>query len=221
MLFSTGTFDHVVPNEPRHELPLRLCLMPDRGRTIAQLLLIVPLLLMMLAPAGFATHLLARDDLANLARQDAFTFVALAAQPIVWLALLVWSVVAVAPRLGRRRVVTLTGESVTALERGLTGTEAWKLPTASYRGIAHHVRATAGVVSHEVILVHDDPRRSVLLHTAPMVAQSSLDHFCGLLRLPLVPSREVYRLPRMGVSLLPEVSTANRDGLRFGVEGGA
>lgn len=205
MVFSTGTFDHVTPNEPQHGLPLRLSLTPDHGRTIARLLLIIPGLTVMLAPAAFATYLILRDHPSVLAQRDPHVFAALAAQPALWVFLFTLAMMAVLPRLGRQRVVTLTLDHVSVLERGLTGTTAWRVPTSSFRGIAHHVRATPGVVSHEIILVHDNPEHSVLLHTSPMVNQSSLDHYCNLLQLPLVPSREVYRMsslrgPRFGLA---------------------
>ena len=201
MVFSTGTFDHVTPNEPLHGLPLRLSLTPDRARTISRLLLIVPGLTALLAPAAFAAYLILRDDPSILAQRDPFGFAALAALPALWVVLCSAALAAVVPRLGRQRVVTLTLDHVSVLEQGLTGTTAWRVPTSSYRGIAHHVRATPGVVDHEIILVHEDPSRSVLLHHAPMVSQANLDHYCNLLRLPLVPSREVYRLrwPRFSV----------------------
>ena len=205
MVFSTGTFDQVTPNEPQHGLPLRLSLTPDHGRTIARLLLIVPGLTVLLAPAAFATYLILRDHPSVLAQRDPFAFAALAAQPALWVLLFTLAMMAVLPRLGRQRVVTLTLDHVSVLERGLTGTSAWRVPTSSYRGIAHHVRATPGVVSHEIILVNENPERSVLLHHAPMVNQTSLDHYCNLLQMPLVPAREVYRLPfwrapRIGLS---------------------
>ncbi len=200
MVFSTGTFDHVTPNEPQHGLPLRLNLTPDRGRTIARLLLIVPGLSALSAPAALATYLILRDHPSVLAQRDPCAFAALAAQPALWILLFIVAMSAIVPRLGRQRVVTLTREHVSVLEQGLTGTSAWRVPTSSYRGIAHHVRATPGVVSHEIILVNDNPERSVLLHTAPMVSQTSLDHYCSLLQLPLVPSREVYRLPFLRMS---------------------
>lgn len=201
MLFSTGTFDRVSPNDSSLDLPLRLVSSPDRGRTIGQFLLIVPALLMLLAPALLATYVLMHQDAATNAPSDPFATAALILLPVLWVGLVVFAAFAVIPRLRRQRVVTLTTDYVSALERGLFGTEAWRLPTASYRGIAHHVRATAGVVSHEVILVHPDPKRSVLLYTAPVVTQGSLDSYCARLRLPLVPAREVYRLPRIQVAL--------------------
>ena len=201
MVFSTGTFDHVTPNEPKHGLPLRLSLTPDHGRTISRLLLIVPGLAVLLAPAVFAAYLILRGDPTILAQSDPFVFAALAAQPALWIILCALATLAVVPRLGRQRVAMLTLDHVSVLEQGLTGTSAWRVPTSSYRGIAHHVRATPGVVSHEIILVHDHPSRSILLHHAPMVSQTSLDHYCHLLQMPLVASREVYRLrwPRFSV----------------------
>lgn len=198
MAFSTGTFDHVFPNHPQPDLPLRLSLVPDRGRTIARSLMVIPTLLLLLAPTAFAATLVLRME--ALPAHDLVTLLALLAQPAVWIALSAMAILAIVPRLGRKRVVTITPEAVSALEASLTGTWAWRVPTSSYRGIAHHVRATSGVVGHEIILVHEDPAHSVLLHTSGMVTQASLDHFCALLNQPLIPSREVYRLPMSGAS---------------------
>lgn len=200
MGFSTGTFDHVFPNDPQPGLPLRLSLMPDRGRTIARSLLVIPTLLLLLAPTAFAATLMLRKD--ALPSHDTVTMLALLVQPAVWIALSAVALLAIIPRLGRKRVIIINEDTVSALEASLTGTWAWRMPTSSYRGIAHHVRATSGVVGHEIILVHADPARSVLLHTSSMVTQASLDHFCALLRMPLIPSREVYRLP-LGTVRLP------------------
>ena len=194
MLFSTGIFDQVVPNKPQAHLPLRLTLTPDGGRTTARLLLIVPVLAVLLVPAAIAAALLLSADPGALARHDGLTHLALAAMPVAWLGLLVLALLAMVPRLGSTRIVSVSGDTVSVLDKSLLSTRSWRLPIHGYRGIAHHVRATAGVVSHEIILVHEKPSRSVLLHTAPMVAQASLDHYCALLRLPLVASREVYRL---------------------------
>ena len=224
-MFSTGTFDHVTPNEPQNGLPLRVSLIPDHGRTIARLLLIVPGLAVLLAPAALATYLILRDDPSALAQRDPFAFAALAAQPALWVLLFTLAMMAVLPRLGRQRVVTLTLDHVSVLERGLTGTSAWRVPTSSYRGIAHHVRATPGVVSHEIILVNGNPERSILLHTAPMVNQTSLDHYCNLLQLPLVASREVYRLPflrapRFGLAWSRRSPLGSMNGRDLSVAGG-
>ena len=102
---------------------------------------------------------------------------------------------------------TIGTEQVSVLETGLLGLRAWRSSLSGYRGIAHHVRATAGVVTHEIILVHERADRSVLLHTAPMVAQSSIEHYSTLLRLPVITSRDVYRLrlPRWDLSGLQAV----------------
>ena len=200
MLFSSGIFDVVEPNTPDQALPLRLCLSPDKARTAARLLLIVPGLAVLLVPAALALFLLLHAEPVALALYDGLTLTALTVLPLLWLALAGLACLAVLPRLRRKRLVTVTGARVSVIETGLMGARSWHLPVAAYRGIAHHVRATAGVVNHEIILVHDQPGRSVLLHTAPIVNQTSLDHFSALLRLPVIAAREVYRvrLPGLG-----------------------
>ena len=200
MLFSTGTFDLVEPKDPGQVLPLRLTLTPDTARTTARLLLIVPGLAVLLVPAAIASYLLLRSDLPSMAGESGLTLAALLVQPILWLVLLGLAGLSILPRLRRIRVATVTREHVSVIETSLTGLRTWRTATRSYRGIAHHVRATPGVVSHEIILVHDNPARSVLLHTAPMVHQTSLDTYSTLLQLPLIGAREVYRVgwPTLG-----------------------
>ena len=196
MLFSTGTFDIVEPSSPGSSLPMRLTNLPDRGRTVAQLILILPTLLAMLAPAATASYLLALPGPSASLRYDAVTIAALGVLPILWLALALYLVMLVVNRVSRQRVVTMTADQVSALEVGIGGAWSWQIPVRAYRGIAHHVRASAGTVAHEVILVHEDPKRSVLLHSAPVVSQDTIDRYCGLLRLPSLAAREVYRRRR-------------------------
>ena len=193
-MFSTGTFDQVEPSCGQPALPLRLTLTPDRARTTARLVLIVPGLTLLLAPAAIAVRLLLGAEASALAGLEPLACAALLTLPVLWMALVVFAGVSLLPRLRRSRVVTISGDHVSVLETTLLGNRAWRLPIRGYRGIAHHVRATAGVLTHEIILVHANPDRSILLHTAPMVSQSSLDHFRGLLRLPVIASSEVYRV---------------------------
>ena len=201
MLFSSGIFDVVTPSTPAETLPVRLALTPDRARTTARLLLIIPGLGVLLVPAAIAVYLLAQADAAMLLGQDGVTFAALAGLPLVWLAVAAAAALSVLPRLRRKRLVTISADEVFAIETGLLGARSWNLPVRTYRGIAHHVRASAGVVTHEIILVHADPDHSLLLHTAPIVNQTSLDQYAALLRLPVIPAREVYRvqIPAMAV----------------------
>ena len=194
MLFSSGIFDVVEPNSPNQALPLRLSLSPDKARTTARLLLIIPGLGVLLVPAALAGFLLLFADPTAIAPYDGLTFSALALLPVLWFALTALACLSVLPRMRRKRLVTVTAEQVSVIETGLTGARSWRLPVGAYRGITHHVRASAGVVNHEIILVHGNPDRSVLLHTAPIVNQTSLDHFSGLLRLPVIAAREVYRV---------------------------
>jgi hypothetical protein len=206
MLFSSGVFDVVEPGHAAPSLPLRLALTPDRTRTTARLCLIVPGLLALLVPAALAAYLLIGPGAQSGDQSDQLTSTALTLLPALWLGLAAMSALAILPRMARKRLVTITSDQVSALETSLLGVRAWRLPIREYRGIAHHVRASSGIVNHEIILVHPNPDRSVLLHTALVVNQTSLDHFAALFRLPLVPARDVYRL-HLPALALPAVLT--------------
>lgn len=224
MIFSSGTFDIVEPARPgemgpgalrlgepglgqlkpgRSEVgnpPLRLVNRPDGARTLARLLLFVPGLCALLAPAGVAAYLACASTGATVLADTSYA--ALVALPLVWAALAIAAALSILPRIGRSRVVTITRDQVSALETGLTGERSWTQPLRAYKGIAHHVRASAGIVSHEIILVHEDPARSVLLMTAPIVHQSSIDRLAAALHLPVIASREVYRTRFSGLRRL-------------------
>jgi hypothetical protein len=61
--------------------------------------------------------------------------------------------------------------------------------------VAHHIRASLSGARHEIVLVHADRRRSVLLHFADRVLESELAAVARRLELPVVPARWIYRTP--------------------------
>ena len=95
-------------------------------------------------------------------------------------------------RAGTRRLVEIAEGSVTVTDRGLVRTRAWSVPLASYRGIAHHARTGLSGVRHELILVHADPARHVLLAIGPSLSAEVLVRTAGLLGLPIAHARELY-----------------------------
>ena len=72
------------------------------------------------------------------------------------------------------------------------GSTAWSVPLASYSGIAHHVRASLSGLRHELILVHPDPAKNLLVAVADRIPQATLDRAKALLRLPEVPAKSLY-----------------------------
>jgi hypothetical protein len=94
--------------------------------------------------------------------------------------------------IGRRRTVCIANDTVTVTEETPFGRQVWSEPLAAYTGLAHHIRASLSGARHEIILVHADRRRSVLLHFDAVVREQDLQAMSTRLGLPVVPARSVY-----------------------------
>ncbi len=60
-------------------------------------------------------------------------------------------------------------------------------------GVVHHVRASLSGTRHELILVHPQREKSVLLSLADKMPQSEVDRVAALLGQKVVPPSELYR----------------------------
>lgn len=87
--------------------------------------------------------------------------------------------------------------------RGLVGPERWSAPLAQFCGVTHHIRATLSGPRHEIILVHPEPSKDVLLHVAHHHPQDGADHFARLLGLPELPPRKLYNRHRRAPNPAP------------------
>ena len=176
------------------------------------LLLLMPVLCLVIVPVGlvlvFATGEV-RDAIAHHPLAAAILGAGLA----IWVALFLVPAKRIIQRFGNRRRVTIAHERVTVADESLFGSRLWSAPLADFRGVAHHVRATLSGVRHELILVHPTRDRSVLLHSADAIAQSTIDRATALLRLQQVPAHELYRLTQRAagspaLEALPEAQAA-------------
>jgi hypothetical protein len=172
------------------------------------------LCLALLIPFGLVFQALAGDPAARAVLADhpaAGVQLLLALAVIVWI--LWWPLGRFVWSLTHARSITIDRRAVTVAERSLFGVETWSEPVASYAGIAHRVRASLSGLSHELVLVHQDPAHSVLLAVANRIPQGEIEQLTGLLGLAEIPSREAYRLthkrgvfgpaepqPRLGVA---------------------
>jgi hypothetical protein len=113
-------------------------------------------------------------------------------------------------RFGRGRRITIDRGIITVSERSALRSRVWSTPLAEYRGLAHHVRANLSGLRHELILVHSDRARSVLLHTADHISETTLAQAAALLHLPRVPAAELYRFRARGLNdASPVLAPAN------------
>lgn len=150
-----------------------------------------------LAPLGMLAAHAASDPgaLAAIAERPGSTLLLLSGFALA-LGLMAVPLRAALARLSRRTVVTLDGARIHVEEHGLAGVARWNAPCTEFKGIAHHVRATLSGARHELILVHPDRSKDLLLEIASRPGALSLDQFSQKLDLPEIPARELYRRRR-------------------------
>ncbi len=195
----------VVASNPLFDrLPLSVEQKSSRASAAIMLLLLVPAVLMVLVPVGLLAAFAAPALWAAAEHPVA------AAQVILGLG--VWTLLFVVPakrivqRFGAGREVRIEQGVVAVRERGLFGSRSWTAPLSDFRGIAHHVRSTLSGVRHELVLVHGDRAKSVLLHAGDPLSQASIDGAAALLGLPHVPAGTLYRFgaaPRSAATPMP------------------
>jgi hypothetical protein len=96
-------------------------------------------------------------------------------------------------RLRKGQHVTIANGMVSVDERLLFGNKSWEAPLASYAGVADHIRASLSGTRHEIILVHPDVSKDVLLHLSDRPGPIKAALASQLLNLPELPAGDLYR----------------------------
>ncbi|HJZ42174.1 MAG TPA: hypothetical protein VJ233_00495 [Hyphomicrobiaceae bacterium] len=192
-----AVLDIVACDPPFDRLPLTIEQKSSRISAIIMLMLLVPALLVVLVPTGLLVAY-ASSSLGVAADHPGA-----AAQVLVgiglWTALFVPPAKRIVQRFGTVRRIQVDTGAVTIGERGLFGSRRWSTPLSEYIGITRHLRSTLSGLRHELILVHGEPRKSVLLHSGDLASPPTIEQATGLLGLPEIQARELYRrrtLPR-------------------------
>jgi hypothetical protein len=165
----------------------------SRLAAVANALILLPACLVMLAPfalvAAYATErpdaLLALAEKPLAALQIALAF-------LMTGGLLAFAVRRLAARLMRSVRIEIDSESVRVATAWLLGTQRWQAPLASFAGVSHRVRSTLNGTRHELVLVHPQPARSVLIEIAPRIGDAHIEDVCRRFQLPrLVGGRAI------------------------------
>ena len=176
-------------------LPLRSAQGSPQSSSFVRLaglaLLAAAIVVPQLALAGYA--LASPEIRAAILTQPVAAF-QFAAALLFWLALFGWPLKALYPRLTWRRDVEITSEQVAVRDSRAFGRGAWSAPLSSYSGVAHHVRASLSGTRHELILVHPDRAKSVLLLVAEHITDAEVQRMSRLVGRPTVPAGVLYRL---------------------------
>jgi hypothetical protein len=201
-----------VPASCFDSLPFKAEQTSSRTAAVLILLLLIPVIGLVIVPVGLVL-VFATGEVQEAVVHHPLAAAGLVAGLATWAALFLVPAKRIIQRFGNRRRVTIARERVTVADESLFGSRLWSAPLADFRGVAHHVRSTLSGVRHELILVHPTRDRSVLLHSADVIAQSTIDRATALLSLQQVPAHELYRLTQRAtdstaIEALPQAQAA-------------
>lgn len=97
-------------------------------------------------------------------------------------------------RVTATRIVDIDADTVAVHEGGYLRRQTWSAPLSSYVGLAHHLRASLSGTRHELILVHPEKPKSVLISIADILPESEVQRVATLLGQKVIPSSELYRV---------------------------
>jgi hypothetical protein len=187
-------FDRIEPHEPSG-LPLRSVQTCSRRTATALLLLLVPFVI---ALAFGCTFLIVQAAAAPAARaivaQRPMLALEISAAIAFCTFLLGLPLKRLLDRLAVQRTVEIDETKVTVTENKTFCSWEWTETLSSFVGIAHHLRASLSGTRHELILVHPERRKSVLIGVSNCMLQEDVERVAVLLGQTVVPPKEFYRL---------------------------
>lgn len=178
-------------HQPQSPFPLLIDQAPEGSGRFIMLALLGPALMALLVPFWLiVTHLMT----------DPATRAVLTARPLaglqLGLGLLVlmwifgWPLAHLAGGAMARRRITIDGGFVHSTTSRPFGKRAWTEPLSAYAGVTHRVRTTHSGVRHELVLVHRQPSRSLILQSSPHISPETVEAAAGFFALAEIPSRE-------------------------------
>ncbi len=170
---------------------------PSRFSAVFFLLLLVPATLALMIPVlMLAVTAVAEPASRAMIASQPMAVVQTTAGLIVWA--LLWGIPASRffNRLGLRRSIEIDGSLVRVTDRSMSGTSSWSAELSEFIGIAHHVRASLSGSRHELILVHENADKSLLVHACALVTDRQTADFAAQLNQCVVPGSALYAFSR-------------------------
>lgn len=181
--------------------PVRLAALQRTCRLSAatQLLLLVPAIILVLAPF----LLLTAEAIAEPATRERLSSAPLnalgaAVGVAIWVFMFgnpAWKALR---RLNWHRRIDITASEALIEDRHLLGRRIWSEPLANYRGLSHHVRTTLSGTRHEVILVHPNASASLLVAMADTIGAERVEQLAARLGVPVLASGMLFRRQETG-----------------------
>jgi hypothetical protein len=192
-----AAIDRMTPSMPDFTEPVVHLLQQPSRRSVGALLALLTMIgALMLLPF----YLLASSALADGGLRDAVATRPLATLQILtglafWLLLIGFPIYRLGDALTRARSVEIANGLVTVEDRAFGRSATWSAPIGEFIGLVPYLRASLSGVRHELILLHPDRSRSVLIALADRLQQSEVDRIAGALGRPELPPRAIRGRP--------------------------
>lgn len=180
-----AAIDSMTPSMPDFTADrIRIEQLPARRTTGFLLAVLIAFAALLLSPFYLvATAALADQDLRAVVTTRPLAAVQIAAGLAFWLVLLGFPIYRLLDTLTRSRSIEIASGSVTVEDRAFGRSNVWSAPISSFLGLAPFLRASVAGVRHELILVHPNRERSLLVAMAPRLMQSEVDQVASTLGL--------------------------------------
>ena len=107
-------------------------------------------------------------------------------------------------RMRQCRDVRLAHDTIMVEDHSLFGLSRWHAPISQFAGVTHHIRATLSGPRHEIILVHRDRGKDVLLNLSARSPEQGAEQFARWLGLDVIHASVLYgRRSKAGAPLEP------------------
>jgi hypothetical protein len=181
--------EHVEISSEAYRLPITLRQSEPKLARLPGLLLMSTLAALIVVPQiGLAVYALASAELRAALAAHPIAAVELAAAFTFWAGLVCWPLRNIIIAMASDRIIDIRDGEVMVVDRTPFSTHGWRMPLTTYSGVTVHLRTSLSSVLREVVLVHPDPRRSVILATAEQIGKPEILELCRILGLPLLRS---------------------------------
>lgn len=181
--------ERMTPALPEFSRPIRFDQAPSQRAHIVTLIVLVPTAVALLLPFWYLAAGLATDaTVRSVLWERPATLLQLAVALGFWFVLLGFPIMRMIDTVTRSRSVEISNRTVTVTDRAFGREASWRGTLGSFDGIAHNVRTSLDGVRHELILVHPEPNRSVLIAIANRLGEAEIDAASDVLGLPRIPA---------------------------------
>jgi hypothetical protein len=173
---------------------IRIVQLPARRTTGLLLFSLLTVAALLLSPYFLiVTAALADQTVREVASARPLATAQILAGLAFWLILLGFPIYRLLDALTRSRSIEIAGGRVSVADRAFGKVSSWDAPLTEFLGVAPFLRATHSGVRHELILVHPERQRSLLIAMAPRLMQSDVNPVLAALGLSELPPRVLSR----------------------------